>query len=142
MSKPAIIVVLAALLAVSCTAPWASSSSAGSTSQEIRIASDLPLAGPLGLGARPLRDAIALAIHDQGKVGGYRLSYMSLDDSLNGTLSPDKAEQNMRLAVNDPNVLAVIGNKESNLNRTRCQATGDILLSKCHSAPSAPAYLL
>jgi len=109
MSKPAIFVVLAAFMAVSCNAPWASSSSAGSTSQEIRIASDLPLAGPLGLGARPLRDAIALAIHDQGKVGGYRLSYMSLDDSLNGTLSPDKAEQNMRLAVNDPKVLAVIG---------------------------------
>jgi branched-chain amino acid transport system substrate-binding protein len=109
MSKPAIIVVLAAFVAVSCTAPWASSSTAGSTTQEIRIASDLPLAGPLGLGARPLSDAIALAIHDQGNVGGYRLSYLSLDDSLNGTLSGDKAEQNMRLAVNDPNVLAVIG---------------------------------
>jgi branched-chain amino acid transport system substrate-binding protein len=109
MTKPVIIVDHAAFVSVSCTAPWASSSSAGSTTQEIKIASDLPLAGPLGLGARPLSDAIELAIHDQGNVGGYRLSHLSLDDSLNGTFSGDKAEQNMALAVNDPNVLAVIG---------------------------------
>lgn len=109
MSKRAIFLLLAICVTVSCSAPSASSSSAGSTAQEIRIASDLPLSGPLGLDARPLRDAIALAIHDQGNVGRYRLSYLSLDDSLNGTFSGDKAEQNMRLAVNDPNVLAVVG---------------------------------
>lgn len=109
MTRRAAFLLLATIVAVSCSAPWASSSSAGSTALEIRIASDLPLAGPLGLDARPLSDAIALAIHDQGKVGGYGLSYLSLDDSQNGTFSGDKAEQNMRLAVNDPRVLAVIG---------------------------------
>jgi len=109
MSRLAILIVVATLAAMSCSPPWGSTSNARPPGQQITIASGLPLTGALGLGARPLSDAIALAIHDQGSVRGYRLSYMSLDDSLIGAFSGDKAEQNMRLAVHDPSVVAVIG---------------------------------
>jgi branched-chain amino acid transport system substrate-binding protein len=109
MSRRAILTLLAILVAISCSPPWASASNAGSSGEEITIASGLPLSGALGLDARPLSDAIALAIHDQGNVRGYRLSYLSLDDSLIGAFSGDKAEQNIRIAVHDPSVVAVIG---------------------------------
>ena len=112
MTRRAILVLLVTLAVTSCSAPWPSSTSAGPSAQQITIASTLPLADPID--GRPLSDAIALAIHDQGAVQGYRLSYRSLDDSLNGTFSSDKAEQNMLLAVRDPSVLAVVGPYSSN----------------------------
>jgi branched-chain amino acid transport system substrate-binding protein len=100
---------LGLLVASSCSWPWTSNVDQGSKIQELAIASDLPLSGALGVGVRPLRDAIALAIHDRGTVGGYRLTYLSFDDSLIGTFDDAKAEQNVKLMVGDSRVVALIG---------------------------------
>jgi len=98
-----------ALLAASCSLPWTSSGNQGALIPEIAIASDLPLSGTLGVGATPLSDAIALAIHDQRTIGGFRLTYVPLDDAFIGTFSADKTEQNVRLMINDSRVLAFVG---------------------------------
>jgi branched-chain amino acid transport system substrate-binding protein len=105
----AIVVALAALLAGSCTVPGTSNGNQNVHLPEIAIASDIPLNGALGLGARPLSDAVALAIHDQGTIGGYRLTYRPFDDSFIGDFNTDKAEQNVKLMINDSRVVALIG---------------------------------
>ena len=109
MTRRAVALALGTLLAASCSMPWTSTPNQSPGTPELAIASDLPLSGILGVGVRPLRDAIALAIHDRGTVGGYRLTYLSLDDALIGTFNSAKAEQNVKLMINDSRVVGVVG---------------------------------
>lgn len=109
MTRRAIAIALGTLLAASCSLPWTPSVGQGPRSPDIVIASDLPLTGALGNLATPLRDAIALAVGDQGSVGGYRLAYASFDDALIGTYNLDKGGQNVKLMIGDSRVVALIG---------------------------------
>ena len=109
MIRRAIALALGLLLAAGCNLPWTSNTSQTPKGQEIAIASDMPLSGAAGFDARPLSDAIALAIHDHATVGGYRLTYLPFDDALIGQFNNDKAEQNVKLMISDSRVVALIG---------------------------------
>jgi branched-chain amino acid transport system substrate-binding protein len=109
VTRRAISIAVGTLLAASCSLPWTSDVNQSPRIPDIVIASDLPLTGPLGLVAEPLRAAIALAVGDRGSVGGYRLAYAPLDDALIGTIDADKAEQNVKLMIGDSRVAAFIG---------------------------------
>ena len=91
--------------------------------QEIAIASDLPTSGADGLDARPLRDAIDLAIHDRGTVSGFRLIHLPFDDALIGVHDPGKAEQNVKLMIRDSRIVALIGPYNSSIARVEIPLT-------------------
>ena len=75
--------------------------------QQIEIASELPLDGPLAI--RDVDRIINVAFAQHPTVEGYRLVHVTLNDSLGGFLNSDRALQNMRRAVRDPAILGVIG---------------------------------
>jgi branched-chain amino acid transport system substrate-binding protein len=109
VTRRAVALALGTHVAASCSLPVTPSANQGLRIPDIVIASDLPLTGPLGLVAGPLRDAIALAVGDQGSVSGYRLAYASFDDALIGTFNFDKGQQNVKLMIGDSRVVALIG---------------------------------
>ena len=77
-------------------------------SGDIVIASNLPLSG-LGLSAMPIEQGIRLAMAQHPTIGRFKLAYWSLDDTLAGNSSPDKAVQNVARMVDDHRVVAMIG---------------------------------
>ena len=77
-------------------------------SGDIIIASDLSVSSLDGL-ARPLEQAIRLAIAQHPTIGRFKVSYWSLDDALAGNSSSEKALQNVAQMVDDNRVLAMIG---------------------------------
>lgn len=94
---------LGLVMTAACDLPGASP--AAGTPREIVIAADMPF----GADTNPARDAIGVAIANQGSVDGYRLLYQPFDDGLLGRQDAAKAEQNVELMIQDPRTLAVIG---------------------------------
>jgi ABC-type branched-subunit amino acid transport system substrate-binding protein len=96
---------------IACVATSCSPTSTPSQNQvpAIVIGSDLPTSGFGSVTVVPLRAAIALAIANRGSIDGYRLVYEPFDDTLIGSWSPLKGEQNARIMTRQPDVLAMIG---------------------------------
>jgi branched-chain amino acid transport system substrate-binding protein len=114
--------VLIASLATSCTTTSPPSRDQGPV---IAIASDPPTSGVDNLDVVPLRAAIELAIHDQGSVHGYPLVYEPFDDALVGIWSPFKGEQNVRIMIKQPQILAVVGPYNSQVAQFEIPVTNE-----------------
>lgn len=97
---------LVVLLLVGCSS---GSPSAASSLGQLMIATELPLTGNFSADGISLEHAVELAVRKHGKVGGFTVAVQSFDDSLAGTLSPARAEQNVRQMVDDARVLGVVG---------------------------------
>jgi branched-chain amino acid transport system substrate-binding protein len=76
---------------------------------EIVIASDLPTTGGNADLTIPLQQAIELAVRQQGRIAGFKLVYMPLDDSLGSAPSAVKGAQNVKRMISDSRVLGMIG---------------------------------
>lgn len=76
---------------------------------EIEIASALPLAGLFGAEGRAAEEGARYAVERQAAVGGYRLTFVSYDDSLSGLPEPARGVQNIRRMIADPRVLGMVG---------------------------------
>jgi branched-chain amino acid transport system substrate-binding protein len=75
---------------------------------DILIASDFPASGqPHHI--TPLQNAIQLAIDQNPRIRGYRLSYVRFDDSLGGAAWPERGLQNLKVMFADARVLGMIG---------------------------------
>ncbi|HEV2475257.1 MAG TPA: branched-chain amino acid ABC transporter substrate-binding protein [Candidatus Dormibacteraeota bacterium] len=92
-------------LVLSCTG----STGSGETRRQIVIAGEFPLVRSGGAGATDASRAVALALANHPTVGGYRLVYEPLDDSLAGNQNLDKALQNAKLMVREPRILGAVG---------------------------------
>jgi branched-chain amino acid transport system substrate-binding protein len=99
-------VVMVATLAASCTPASPPPRDHGPV---ITVASDLPLSAGAIQDAMPMRAAIALAFNDHGPINGFPLVYQSFDDALVGNFHAFKGEQNVRMMVSRPEILAMIG---------------------------------
>jgi branched-chain amino acid transport system substrate-binding protein len=97
---------LIAILATSCTPTPPQSHD---QQPVIAIGSELPTSGTTNADVVPLRAAIALAIEERGTVRGYRLVHEPFDYALTGNWDPFKGEQNVRIMIKEPQVLAMIG---------------------------------
>jgi branched-chain amino acid transport system substrate-binding protein len=108
--KPAQLAGLLLTLTILITACQEGGAAKGPTapSGDIVIASDLAVSSLDRLGI-PLEQGIRLAIAQHPTIGGFKLSYWPLDDSLAGNSSTEKALQNVARIVDDRRVLAVIG---------------------------------
>jgi len=106
---------LAALLVLTQVMTACQSPPPNPSGDEIVIASDLAITSPATADfAVPLQQAIELAVRQQGKIGRFRLTYLSLDDSLGAAVSQAKGVHNVRRMISDPRVLGMIGPANSN----------------------------
>ncbi|HEV2028913.1 MAG TPA: branched-chain amino acid ABC transporter substrate-binding protein [Candidatus Dormibacteraeota bacterium] len=96
--------VLLGLVATGCT-PGGNASTAP---DQIIIASDLPVSG-FEAGARPMEEAIEFAIHEQGSIGGFKLGYWSLDNSLAANANAVRAVGNVERMIAERRVLGMVG---------------------------------
>jgi branched-chain amino acid transport system substrate-binding protein len=96
--------VLLGLAATGCTP----GGNASTVNDQIIIASDLPLSG-FGAGTRPMEQAIEFAIHQQGSIGGFKLGYWSLDNSLAANANAVRAVGNVERMIAERRVLGMIG---------------------------------
>jgi branched-chain amino acid transport system substrate-binding protein len=87
----------------------------------IKIASELPLAAR---GVMDAQRAVAAAIAGHSRVHGYRLVHVSLDDSLAGSFDSDRALQNAKRMLSDPQILGVVGPWNSDSARLVVPVTG------------------
>jgi branched-chain amino acid transport system substrate-binding protein len=98
-----------ALVALLVVEGCSTSTSAGTTPDgpEIEIASEFPIRG--GYSFPDVDRAVDIAIAEHPTVEGYRLVHLTLDDSLGGAWSIDRALQNMRKAAGDSAIAAMVG---------------------------------
>jgi ABC-type branched-subunit amino acid transport system substrate-binding protein len=99
---------LASLIVLAQVATACQTGPPNPSGNEIVIASDLPTTAAPDLAA-PLQHAIELAVSQQGKIAGFSLKYMSLDDSLGSAPSQAKGVQNVKRMISDSRVLGMIG---------------------------------
>ncbi len=95
------------LLAPLATACQTSPPSTGG--DEIVIASDLATTGGNEDFGVPLQQAIELAVRQQGRIAGFKLVFMPLDDTLGSAPSATKGVQNVGRMISDSRVLGMIG---------------------------------
>lgn len=100
-----ILPVVALLLVVACGNQTAAGT--GPSGPVIEIASEFPLVGPYSF--PQIDGAIDVAIRQHPTVDGYRLVHVTLDDSLAGFWNEDRMIQNIRRAVGESAIAAVIG---------------------------------
>ncbi len=98
-----------ALAVMAVTLSCTNSASSEQSPAQILIAGEFPILRSGGVGANDASRAVAIALGDHPSVGGYRLAYEPLDDSLAGRQDPDKALQNAKIMVREPRILAVVG---------------------------------
>lgn len=146
---------LAALAALALIAACENVPSIGSAPARpaIEIASEFPLRGDLAF--PELDRAVDIAVAEHPSVDGYRLVHVTLDDSLGGAWNLDRALQNMRRAVRESAIAAVVGpwtseqatvliplTFDSNLVVLSPSNTADCLTDRsasCLASPRAPA---
>ena len=95
---------LMGLVATGCTP----AGNANTAPDQIIIASDLPISG-FEAGARPMEQAIEFAIRQQGSIGGFKLGYWSLDNSLAADPNQVRAVGNVERMIAERRVLGMIG---------------------------------
>lgn len=83
---------------------------------QLTVYSSLPLEGPTASISKQVEGGEKLALYASGgRVGGFRVSYYSLDDAnpRNGQSSPDEASQAAKEAAKDTTTIAYLGDYDS-----------------------------
>ncbi|MCW2928979.1 MAG: ABC-type branched-chain amino acid transport system periplasmic component [Thermoleophilia bacterium] len=102
----------AAMVAAGCGGGGGGGGGGGTPLKEIIIASDLPLTGSARAQTESMVKAIEMAIAESnGKAGGVKITYKSLDDATAqaGKWDEAKCADNMNTLAQDPKVVVVIG---------------------------------
>jgi len=104
--RPAALLLVTLMSAIlSCTG----SATSGNRDAQIIIAGEFPLERNGGVGGNDASRAVEIALADHPTIGGYRLVYEPLDDSLAGFQSRDKALQNAKIMIRESRILGVVG---------------------------------
>lgn len=109
---------LIAALAVAVAVCGCGSVSGASSSQgnQLTVYSSLPLQGPSAAVSAQIVGGEKLALHDSGgRVGPFKISYDSMDDSspTSGQWDPSVTAGNAKTAANDPSTIAYLGDYNS-----------------------------
>ncbi len=105
-----------ALAAVEASGCGGVSGAAGSPGNQLTVYSSLPLQGPEAATSRQIVNGEKLALYGAGgHVGGFKVSYVSLDDSnpTSGRWDPGVTASNAKTAADDPSTIAYLGDYDS-----------------------------
>jgi branched-chain amino acid transport system substrate-binding protein len=108
--------VLGAALVASASGCGGASGAANSQNNQLTVYSSLPLQGPSGAVSAQIVDGEKLALHDfGGRIGPFKVSYDSMDDSnpTSGSWDPGVTAGNAKTAANDPSAIAYLGDYNS-----------------------------
>jgi branched-chain amino acid transport system substrate-binding protein len=108
--------IVAAVLAATASGCGNVSGADSSQGNQLTIYSSLPLQGPSGAASAQIVNGEKLALHDSGgRIGPYKISYDSLDDSspTSGQWDPGVTASNAKTAANDPSTIAYLGDYNS-----------------------------
>jgi branched-chain amino acid transport system substrate-binding protein len=108
-----IVMVVLVAVASGCGSISGATSSQGN---QLTVYSSLPLQGPSGAISAQIIDGEKLALHDfGGRIGSFKISYASLDDSspTSGQWDPGVTASNAKTAANDPSTIAYLGDYNS-----------------------------
>jgi branched-chain amino acid transport system substrate-binding protein len=125
------------VICVGCQDGGATHSIPAAPAGQILIGSDLPSAG-FYEAAVSAQNAIRLAIARHPTIGGFKLAYWPLDDSLAENPSQEKGIQNVSQMMDDPRVLGMVGPFNSNLGDVEIPVAnqGDlVMLSPSNTNP-------
>ena len=106
---------LAPLLLLGLVAGCTPVGNANTAPDQIIIASDLPTSG-FEAGVRPMEQAIEFAIRQQGSIGGFKLGYWSLDNSLAADANQVRAVGNVERMIAERRVLGMIESYTSGIS--------------------------
>jgi branched-chain amino acid transport system substrate-binding protein len=105
---------LAALLSIACGG-GGGTSGGGADKGEIIIASDLPTSGADASSGLPTQQGAQFAVQQKGSVKGFKLTFLPLDDAVNGKHDPQKGVQNVQQMLSNNKVLGMVGPFNSNV---------------------------
>jgi branched-chain amino acid transport system substrate-binding protein len=106
----------------------------------IKIGVDLPLSGGDAQNGQPtLKGAQLLVdeINEAGGIDGYMLELNVQDDVRDGRYNPDQGAANMRVLVNDPDVVAAVGPYNSAVARVQIPISNEAGMLQCSPANTA-----
>ena len=97
-----------AILAAAC-AGGAPGAPAGGDKGEIIIATNFPVSGADRSSGRPAEAGAQFAVQEAATIKGFKLSFKSYDDAVNGVHDPQKGAQNANDMVSNSKILALVG---------------------------------
>ena len=106
---------------------------------QIIIASDLPVSVSEEV-VRPLEQAIGYVIRQQGSIGGFKLGYWSLDNSLGANPDPVRGVGNVERMIAERRVLGMVGSYTSGVTFQEIPVANAANLVMVN--PSATSYCL
>ena len=109
------VLTLAALLSFACGGGGTSGGGGGTDKGEIIIASDLPTSGADASSGLPTQQGAQFAVQQKGSVKGFKLTFLPLDDAVNGKHDPQKGVQNLQQMLSNTKVLGMVGPFNSNV---------------------------
>lgn len=90
---------------------------AAAAPREIIIATDFPVSGNDRASGRGPEAGAQYAITQAGSIRGFKITYKSYDDAVNGVHDPQQGAKNVTDMANNPAILAVVGPFNSNVSR-------------------------
>jgi branched-chain amino acid transport system substrate-binding protein len=116
LSASALLIGLA-LVVGACAGGTGGGGTAGGDKGEIIIATNFPVSGADRASGRPAEAGAQYAVSLSPTIKGFKISYKSYDDAVNGVHDPQKGAQNFNDMVANTKILGVVGPFNSNVAR-------------------------
>lgn len=117
LSAFAVLVGTALVVAACGAGPGGGTTTGGADKGEIIVATNFPVSGADRASGRPAEAGAQYAVTSTGTLKGFKLSYKSYDDAVNGVHDPQKGAQNFNEIVGNSKILGVVGPFNSNVAR-------------------------
>ncbi len=101
--------VAAVLFSFACGGGATTGGGGGTNKGEIVIASELPTSGADASSGLPAQQGAQFAVQQKGSIKGFKLTFLPLDDAVNGSHDPQKGVQNVQQMISNPKVLGMVG---------------------------------
>lgn len=111
-----VLLTTSALLAAAC-AGGGPGTGGGTDKGEIIIATDFPVSGAERASGRPAEAGAQFGIGETTALKGFKISFKSYDDAVNGVHDPQKGAQNVQDMVSNTKILGMVGPFNSNVAR-------------------------
>jgi branched-chain amino acid transport system substrate-binding protein len=123
------VVIVAALLSFACGGGGSTSGGGGTSKGEIVIASDLPTSGADASSGLPAQEGAQFAVTQKGSIKGFKLTFLGLDDAVNGAHDPQKGVQNVQQMISNTKVLGMAGPFNSSVAKAEIPVANQVPLA-------------
>jgi branched-chain amino acid transport system substrate-binding protein len=124
------LVVVAAVLSLACGGGGGTTGGGGEANKgEIIIGSDLPTSGADASGGLPTQYGAAFAVKQKATVKGFKLTFLGLDDAVNGVHDGQKGVQNVQQMISNTKVLGMVGPLNSNVAKAEIPVANQVPLA-------------